>query len=85
MVYEVYFAPGSDPEGLLTDEVKRETQAQMMTFEEAQKVGFDGLPTPAHNGEVRLVAVAKRDGAWIQRILETTESVSGFRLHEVDA
>ncbi len=86
MVFEVYFVPGTDPEALLSAEAKKETQAKVMTFAEAAKVGFAGLPAPASgNGEARLIAISKRDAAWINRILETSESVAGFRVHEVDA
>lgn len=83
VVFEVYFAPGTDPDALLSAEVKRETKAQMMTFAEAEAVGFGGLPTPASRGEARLIAVAKPDAAWINRVLETSDSVAGFRIHEV--
>jgi len=85
MVFEVYFEPGSNPEALLTADLRRETQAQMMTFEEAKKVGFAGLPTPSTGGEARLIAVAERDGKWIHRVLETSSMVAGFRVHNVDA
>ena len=86
MVFEVYFVPGTDPDALLSAEVKRETKAQVMTFAEAAAVGFGGLPAPASgSGETRLIAVNKRDASWINRLLETSESVAGFRVHEVDA
>jgi hypothetical protein len=84
MVFEVYFEPGSIPDSLLTPDVKRETQAKMMTFEEAKKAGFAGLPTPQGHGEARLIMVGARDGKWIHRLLENTEMVAGFRVHEVD-
>ncbi len=81
-VFEVHIAPGSDPDSLLSENVKKETQAQVMTFDEARKVGFQGLPDPG-GAEVRLIAVAKRDAPWIQRVLENNEAVAGFRVHEV--
>jgi hypothetical protein len=84
MVFEVYFAADADVNSLLSDEVKRETHAQMMTFEEASKVGFGGLPKPSVDGEARLIAVNAREGKWIHRVLETSNIVSGFRVHEVD-
>jgi hypothetical protein len=85
MVFEVYFDASADPEALLSPDLKRETQAQMFTFEEAKKVGFAGLPTPSGQGQARLIAVAQRDGKWIHRLLESSEMVAGFRVHEVDA
>lgn len=83
-VFEVYVAPGSDPEKLITPETQRETHAQVMTLEDARKVGFAGLEPAPHGGEVRLIAVAARDARWIQRALEGNEGVAQFRVHEVD-
>lgn len=82
VVFEVHVAPGSDPSQILSAETARETQAQVMTPEEARKVGFSGLPDTG-NAVVRYVAVAARDKAWILRALETNEAVGGFKVHEV--
>lgn len=81
-VFEVHLVPGSDTSSLISDEIKKETKAQVMTVAEAKAVGFAGLPDLGPN--VRLIAVAKRDGQWIQRALERSEIVSGFKIHEVD-
>ena len=81
-VFEVHIAPGSDPDSILSDNVKKETQAQVMTFDEARKVGFSGLPTSGGDN-VRLIAVAKRDEPWILRVLENSDAVAGFKIHEV--
>lgn len=83
VVFEVYLAPGADPADLLSKETQRETQAQVMTLEEAKKVGFGGLPEPPPGTQVRLIAVAKRDAPWIHRALETTDAAGTFRVHEV--
>lgn len=83
VVFEVFVAPGADPAHIISAETKRETQAQVMTMDEARKVGFGGLPDPGDK-VVRLIAVAKRDAPWIHRALETNEAVGGFRVHEVD-
>lgn len=82
VVFEVYVAPGADPDNLLSAEILRSTQAQVMTFDQARQVGFGGLPDPGDK-VVRLVAVAKRDAPWIHRTLETSEAVGTFRVHEV--
>ena len=85
VVFEVYFAPGSDPDSVLTEETLRETQAQVMTPEDAAKVGFSGL-APAEDGvETRLIAVASKDQRWIQRALEASDAVARFRVHDVGA
>ena len=83
-VFEVYLAPGFDPETLLSDEIRRETQAQVMTTDEARKVGFGGLPTPPADREVRLIAVAQRDARWIHKVLEASAEVTSYRVHEVE-
>lgn len=83
VVFEVFVAPGSDPSRLIGEETKRETNAQVMTLDEARKVGFAGLPD-SPGQEVRLIAVAKRDAPWIHRALETSDAVGTFRMHEID-
>jgi len=83
IVFEVHLHESADPEKLLSPEVLKETQAQIMTTEEAKKVGFGGIPNLGPN--VRLIAVAKRDSSWIYRTLETSNEVATFKMHEVDA
>jgi hypothetical protein len=82
IVFEVHVAPGSDPGTLLTEEAMRDTKAQVMTVEEARKVGFQGVPDPGTH-EVRFIAVARPDARWIQRALESNDGVAGFKMHEV--
>lgn len=84
-VFEVHLAPGADPADLLSEETVRSTQAQIMTLDQAKKVGFGGLPEPPPGKKVILIAVARRDAAWIHRALETSDAAGGFRVHEVDA
>jgi len=84
VVFEVFLAPGARVSSLLSDEIKRDTKAQVMTLDEARKVGFSGLPDPPGGTEVRLIAVARRDAPWVHRALETNEAVGSFRMHEVD-
>ena len=84
VVFEVHVAPGADPKTLLTAETQRETQAQVMTLDEAKKVGFGGLPAPPADHEVRFIAVAKRDASWVHRALEGNEAVANFRMFDVD-
>ncbi len=83
-VFEVHLAPGATASEILSEETLRSTQAQIMTLDEAKKVGFGGLPDPPPGKQVRLIAVARRDASWIHRALETSEAVGGFRVHEVD-
>lgn len=84
VVFEVHVAPGADPSHIITKETQRETQAQVMTIDEAKKVGFGGLPAAPADHEVRFIAVAKRDASWIHRSLETNEAVATFRMFDVE-
>lgn len=81
-VFEVHMAPGSTEEELISAEVQKETNAQVMTVAQARKVGFGGLPDLGPN--VRLIAVASRDQSFIQKRLEGSNAVAGFRVHHVD-
>jgi hypothetical protein len=83
-VFEVHLAEGARASDVLSDEILRETNAQMMTLDEAKSVGFQGIEALAGAGEVRLIAVARRDAPWIHRSLETSDAVASFRMHDVD-
>ncbi|MBL8604299.1 MAG: hypothetical protein JNK72_20400 [Myxococcales bacterium] len=82
-VFEVYLAPGHSPSSLLTEEVARETGAQLMTLAEAEAVGFSGLKEPVDGRVLRLIAVAARDAQWIHRRLEANGGVVSYQVHEV--
>ncbi len=84
VVFEVFLAPGADPETLLSAETLASTKAQVMTLEDARKVGFAGIPDPGEGKQVRLIAVAKRDAPWIHRALETNDAAGSFKVHDVD-
>lgn len=83
-VFEVFVAPGTNPDELLSREVLDETQAQVMTVDEARAVGFSGLAPDPKNRERRLIAVAARDAQFVQRRLEAHEGVASFRVHDVE-
>ncbi|AKT36204.1 hypothetical protein [Chondromyces crocatus] len=82
-VFEVYLVRGKTTEEILSAEIIKETSAQVMTIDEAKKVGFAGLEPMEGVGEVRLIAVAQRDAPWIHRTLEGSSAVASFRMHEV--
>jgi hypothetical protein len=84
IVFEVHLAPGAGPVELLSQETLKETQAQVMTFDEARQVGFGGLPQPPPDRDVRFIAVAQRDSPWVRQRLEANEQVAGYKVHEVD-
>lgn len=82
-IFECHLVAGSDPSTLLSDETLRETQAQMMTPEEARAVGFDKIAEPKDGAQLRLVAVAARDTQWIHRVMERSPIVTSYKVHEV--
>lgn len=83
-LFEVVIAPGYDPDSLLSAETLRETQAQIMTLDEARAVGFSGLQPDPKGRELRFIAVARRDAQWIHRQLEAHGAVTSYRVHEID-
>ena len=82
-IFECHLAAGSDPSTLLSEETLRETQAQVMTPDEALAVGFGKFGAAKDDGEIRLVAVAARDTQWIHRVMERSPIVTSYRVHEV--
>ncbi len=84
VIFEVIVAAGQDPEQLLSKEMLDETQAQVMTIEEARALGFSGMEPDPKGRELRLIAVAPRDAPFVQRRLEASAAAHGFRVHEVD-
>jgi len=84
VMFEVFLAPGSSGAGLLTQETIDDTAAQVMTVEQAEKIGFSGLPADAEGRARLLVVVAKVDERRIQNVLEASPQIAGFRVHLVD-
>jgi len=84
VLFEVVVARGQDPDNLLSPEVVAETQAQVMTLDEASALGFSGARADPQGLQVRLVAVAPRDARFVQSRLEANHAVASFRAHEVD-
>jgi hypothetical protein len=84
VLFEVLVAAGQDPDTLLSDEVLKETQAQVMKLEEARALGFSGVQPDPKGRDQRLIAVAARDAQFIQRRLEMTDAVQSFRVHQLE-
>lgn len=83
VVYEVFLHPTADASKLLSEDTLKETQAQIMTVEEATAVGFSGIKPDPKGREMRLIAVAKRDAQWIARALDSHPDVASFRANEI--
>lgn len=84
VLFETFLAPGASSEGLLSDETVKDTQAQMMTIEDAEKVGFQNVPEDAAGRERLLIVVGKIDERRIQNVLEADPRVAAFRVQLVD-
>jgi len=82
-LFEVFLVPGTTGDGLLTEETVEETAAQVMSPEQAEAVGFQGLPDrPGY--ERRLVVCNHSHARRIQHALEASVQVGQFEVHHVD-
>jgi hypothetical protein len=84
VMFEVYLGPGASAEALLTPETLQDTQAQIMTPEEAAALGLQGIPEDPEGRERRFIVVVKSDERRIYNQLEMNPQVTAFRLHEID-
>lgn len=84
VLFEVVVARGEDPDSLLSAEVMQETQAQVMTLEEASAIGFSGARPDPQGLEKRLIAVAPRDARFVRTRLEGSAAVASYQAHEVE-
>lgn len=85
VAFVAHLVKGADREALLPEGTARETQAVVMTLDEAKKMGFAAAGiTIAPDREVCVIIVARRDAPWIHRALEASEGVSGFEVVDVD-
>jgi hypothetical protein len=82
VLIEVHLGPGIH-ELTLSEEVLRETSAQIMTHELAAKAGFQGLPKGLEGREVRYIALKETDSRWVLNALEANPNVSNMRVHPV--
>ena len=84
VMIELYLAPSASGEGLFTQETLDDTQAQIMTPEQAVAVGLKGLPADPEGRSRLLVVVGKTDERRILNVLEASPEVTNFRVHDVD-
>jgi hypothetical protein len=83
VLFEVFLKSGTSGEGLLTDETLADTQAQIMTPEDAKAVGIEGIPDDPEGRLRLLIVVSKSDERRIYNQLELSGDVTAFRVHEV--
>jgi len=85
VAFVIQMARGTDRESLLSEETKRETQAVVMSLEDAAQMGFSASGVEALPGqEVAIIVVAKRDAPWVHRAIESSPVVSGFKQADVN-
>lgn len=84
VMFEVYLTPGSFGQGLLTKETQADTQAQIMTKEEAEQVGFAGLPDDPQGRERRFIVCAEKDARRITNALTASAEVAAFDMHAIN-
>lgn len=82
-VFELYITKTADPSTLLSDEMKQETGAVVMTLPEAEALGFSGF-RPQPGKRLRVVAIRGDDTAWVARAFEMNDNVISFEVHQVD-
>ena len=82
-MFLVYLAPGSSGEGLLTEETLKDTLAQVMTEEQAEAVGFSGMPADPEGRERRFIVVAQGDSRRVMGQLEMNPQVAQFSVHDI--
>ena len=84
-LFEIFLAPGPrESDQLLSDEIMETTQAQIMTPEQAEAVGFHGIPEDPQGRKRVIIAVAPRDARLIHTRLEASAAVGAYRMHEVE-
>lgn len=81
VLFEVILAPAARVEHLLTEETLRDTQAQIITREEAEQLGVHSITDDPHGRDRGFIAVNKLNERYLQNELETHHEVADFRVH----
>ena len=80
-LFEVFLGEGVNADSVLSAEVLEETGAQVMTPEQAELVGLEGVPADPEGRRRILIACRPQDERLITSRLERHEGVNGFKLH----
>ncbi len=86
-LFEVFVVSGElaiVKEKLLSEEVIQETNAQVMTQDEAAAVGFAGIPDDPEGRPRLFVACGERDARLIHTRLEASPLCGAFKIHNLD-
>jgi hypothetical protein len=80
-LFEVFLIEGRDASVLLSPALLEETGAQVMTLEQAEFVGLEGIPADPTGRPRMLIACRPEDERLIHAKLEAHEAVASFRVH----
>lgn len=84
IVFELHVQADFDPDAFLSEEGRRETEARVLTREEAERAGLRGLPEPTDpHGQVRYVLVNARHRRWIERAIDADARINGFDVYDI--
>lgn len=84
VVFAAYMARGHGDDELISQEMLEHSKAQVMSLDQAQKLGFQGIPDHPSGGSVKVIVARKQDVSWIQRRLDSHPWVQQFEMAEVD-
>lgn len=83
-VFVATIAPGRDPDKLLTEETQQETQAQVMTPDEAAAVGFKGIAAPRAPPRWPGLPPSPRATPAGSTALEANPGVTSYKVSEIE-
>ncbi len=83
VIFEVYLASEDQASTILSPETLESTKAQILTPDEATKIGVQGVPKETTH-PLRLLVAAAKDMNFLSSQLEGNLGVVGFRVHQID-
>jgi hypothetical protein len=81
IVFELHITSGFVADSFLSPEAQKQAEARVLTRQEAENIGLDGLPEV--EGNVRYVLAKASSKSWIERAIDADPNVTGFKFYEV--
>ncbi len=82
-LFEVFLGPGGKDKPLFSDELLKETGAQVFSSAEAELVGLEGIPDDPEGRDRLFVACSPTEERLIHTRLEANQDVASFKLHDL--
>jgi hypothetical protein len=82
-LFEVYLAPGHHASQLISQELLDDTGARIFSDQEAELVGFEGIPANESGDPRVFVACKSEDERLIQARVDSSPASARFRVHQV--